>query len=71
MFVDGLGCGAGGGDHMLKLREACSEYLMNQVEVVGDEMSEIEDGTERFGIRPFFIEKGLYVIHHVRRVVSV
>ena len=67
MFVDGLGCG-GGGAHMHKLREACCEYLMNQVNGVGDEVSgatEIEDGMERFGIKPFFIEKGLYMIYHV------
>lgn len=53
---------------MQKLREACCEYLMNQVEGVGKEKSEvteIEDGMEKFGIKPFFIEKGLYVVHYV------
>ena len=63
VFVDGLGCG-GGGDRVQRLREACYEYLMNQVEVVGEVggVTEIENGIERFGIKPFFIDKGVHVM---------
>ena len=66
MFVDGLGCG-GGGDvlarDLVELRKSCCVYLSEQVggDVGGALEITVEEEEERFGIKPFFIDKGVCV----------